>query len=395
MNPFNYISIAEGDNFYDRVEETKRIVDTLQGGNNLVLFSPRRYGKTSLVFRAMQQLEQQGIICVYLDLTPVYSLESFAELYLQALYQKQTVFERFVKMLSELKDIRPKMTFNEFGKLEFGIEYIEPTISISTVAEIIDIPEKMAKEGKRVVVVMDEFQEIRRLAKFNIEALLRSKIQLQHHANYLFLGSKTHIIQDMFLAQNRPFYNSAATLQISTLPEKDTIEFIISKFASSKIVISEELCQYIIERVDNIPYYIQLLCAEIWQYMMPDMHEVNRDIVDECFIRVVESKSDYYYERTVRLSPLQKRLLFALTESGENIFSGKYINKNRLVGASSLQKAVAVLLEEGIIDKKEATYSFCNPFYKYYIRNYASERNASRYNAITTKIEDGKFIIEN
>ena len=97
MNPFNYISIAEGDNFYDRVEETKRIVDTVQGGNNLVLFSPRRYGKTSLVFRAMQQLEQQGIICVYLDLTPVYSLESFAELYLQALYQKQTVFERFVK----------------------------------------------------------------------------------------------------------------------------------------------------------------------------------------------------------------------------------------------------------------------------------------------------------
>ncbi len=395
MNPFNYISIAEGDNFYDRVEETKRVVDTLKGGNNLVLFSPRRYGKTSLVFRAMQQLEKQGIICVYLDLTPIYSLESFAELYLQALYQKQTVFERFVKMLSDLKDIRPKMTFNEFGKLEFGIDYIEPTISISTVSEIIDLPEKMAKEGKRVVVVMDEFQEIRKLAKFNIEALLRSKIQLQHHANYLFLGSKTHIIQDMFLAQNRPFYNSAATLQISTLPEKDTIEFIISKFKSSNITISEELCRHIIARVENIPYYIQLLCAEIWQYMMPDLNEVNQDIIDECFIRVVESKSDYYFERTDRLSQLQKRLLLALTESGENIFSGKYMKKNRLLGASSLQKAVAVLLDEGIVDKKESTYSFCNPFYKYYIRYYASERNASRRNAINTKIEDGKFVIEN
>ena len=83
MNPFNYISIAEGDNFYDRKEETKRIVDTLSGGNNIVLFAPRRYGKTSLVFRAMQQMEQNGISCVYLDLMPVYSLESFAELYLQ------------------------------------------------------------------------------------------------------------------------------------------------------------------------------------------------------------------------------------------------------------------------------------------------------------------------
>ena len=103
MNPFNYISIAEGDNFYDRTDETKRIVDALAGGNNIVLFAPRRYGKTSLVFRAMQRLEQQGVSCVYMDLMPVYSLESFAELYLQALYRKQTGLERFIQMVSARK----------------------------------------------------------------------------------------------------------------------------------------------------------------------------------------------------------------------------------------------------------------------------------------------------
>ena len=138
MNPFNYISIAEGDNFYDRKEETKRIVDTLQGGNNMVLFAPRRYGKTSLVFRAMKQLEQSGISCVYLDLMPVYSLESFAELYLQALYRKQTSFERFIQMVSALKNIRPKMTFDEFGKPEFGIEFAETKASPATIADILD-----------------------------------------------------------------------------------------------------------------------------------------------------------------------------------------------------------------------------------------------------------------
>lgn len=380
MNPFNYISIAEGDNFYDRKEETKRIVDTLQGGNNIVLFAPRRYGKTSLVFRAMQQLEEQGISCVYMDLMPVYSLESFAELYLQALYRKQTGLEKFIQMVASLKNIRPKMTFDDFGKPQFGIEFAETKVSPATIADILDLPEKMARDGKRIVVVMDEFQEIRELNKFGLEALMRSKIQLHHHANYLFLGSQTHIIQDMFMAKNRPFYNSAITLQISTLPERETIDFITSRFAEYDIQISEELCRYIISRVANIPYYIQLLCAEIWQYMMPQLHEVNTEIVDECYERVVEMKSDYYFERTDKLSVLQRRFLVALTKSGENIYSADYIKQNQLVGASSLQKAVTVLLDEGIIDKTGSVYSFCNPFYKTYIRNYASERNASKRN---------------
>lgn len=380
MNPFNYISIAEGDNFYDRKEETKRIVDTLQGGNNMVLFAPRRYGKTSLVFRAMQQLEQSGISCVYLDLMPVYSLESFAELYLQALYRKQTSFERFIQMVSALKNIRPKMTFDEFGKPEFGIEFAETKVSPATIADILELPEKMAQDGRRIVVVMDEFQEIRKLSKFGLEALMRSKIQLQHHANYLFLGSKTHIIQDMFMDKNRPFYNSAITLQISTLPERETIDFITSRFATSGIRISEDLCRHLIVRVENIPYYIQLLSAEIWQYMVGELHDVTKDIIDNCFLRVVELKSDYYFERTDRLSVLQKRLLIALTQSGDNIYSGDYIRRYRLVGASSLQKAVAVLLDEGIIDRNDATYTFCDPFYKQYICNYASQRNASERN---------------
>ena len=380
MNPFNYISIAEGDNFYDRKEETKRIVDTLQGGNNMVLFAPRRYGKTSLVFRAMQQLEQSGISCVYLDLMPVYSLESFAELYLQALYRKQTSFERFIQMVSALKNIRPKMTVDEFGKPEFGIEFAETKVSPATIADILDLPEKMAQDGRRIVVVMDEFQEIRKLSKFGLEALMRSKIQLQHHANYLFLGSKTHIIQDMFMDKNRPFYNSAITLQISTLPERETIDFITSRLATSGIRISEDLCRYLIARVENIPYYIQLLSAEIWQYMVGELHDVTKDIIDNCFLRVVELKSDYYFERTDRLSVLQKRLLIALTQSGDNIYSGDYIRRYRLVGASSLQKAVAVLLDEGIIDRNEATYTFCDLFYKQYIYNYASQRNASERN---------------
>ena len=371
MNPFNYISVAEGDNFYDRKEETSRIVDTLAGGNNIVLFTPRRYGKTSLARKAMLELEKQNIRCAYLDLMPVYSLESFVQLYLQALYQKQTAMQKFVQIVSSLKNIRPKLTFDNSGKPQFGVEFIEPKIDISIVAELLDLPEKMAQDGERLIVVFDEFQEIRKLSKYGLEALLRSKIQLQHHVNYLFLGRKTHLMQDMFMAKNRPFYNSAFTLQISTLPEQETCRFLTDKFAESNINISQEMCRYIISKTENIPYYIQLLAAEVWQYMVPDKSQVDQAIVDECFNRVILLKQDYYSELLTRLSALQNRLLQSVAQSGKSIFSANYIAQNRLVGASSVQKALAVLMEEGLIEKENDVYFLSDPFLRQYLLHYA------------------------
>ena len=55
MNPFVFGRVVKGEHFYDRTEECKRIVDTLSAGNNIVLYAPRRYGKTSLVVKAMDE----------------------------------------------------------------------------------------------------------------------------------------------------------------------------------------------------------------------------------------------------------------------------------------------------------------------------------------------------
>lgn len=372
MNPFNYDSIAQGDNFYDRIEETQQLVDTLSGGNNVVLFAPRRYGKTSLVFKAMDILQQEGIDCVYFDLMPVYSLEAFVTLFLKSLAKHQTALERFMQMVAQLKNIRPKLTIDEFGKPSFGIEFVAPNVTIDMVEDVIDLPNKMAENGHRIVVVMDEFQEIRKFDKFNLEALLRSKIQQHQYANYLFLGSKTHIMQDMFMVKNRPFYNSAKVMQISTLPEKETIQFLTERLAQNNIQINQDTCQFIIARAENIPYYIQLIAAEVWQYLMPAGGLATEQIIDECFVRVLNLKKDYYFELFDKLSNTQKKLLISIAESGKNIYSSNYIVANRLVGASSVQKAVLTLMEMGILERTEDTYYIADPFFHYYVVHYTN-----------------------
>lgn len=372
MNPFSYGTIVRGDFFYDRKVECERIVTTLSNGNNIVLFAPRRYGKTSLVFRAMEQLEQQGFICIYFDFLPVYSIETFVNLYISAIEKKQKNLQKLVQIISTVvKNLRPKLTFDINGNPEFGIDFMEQKVSIETLSEVLDLPEKIGAADKKIIVIFDEFQEITKLNKYGFENLLRSKIQQQQNVNYLFLGSRTHLLSDMFNNKNRAFYNSAFHLQLGPLPHEDTIFFLKEKFRSCSIEIDDQTAQFLIEQSGDIPYYIQLLASEIWQYVINTHAKITEEMVLICAKRIVELKQDYYFELFDRQSVMQKQLLKALALSGESVFSIDYAKKYRLSTASTTQKAICVLMDSGIIDKTDNFYFISDPFFKQFILNYA------------------------
>ena len=61
-NPFNYLQFATGDQFYDRKEIRKDLLSRfLSGQSNVVLYGPRRYGKSSLVAELVGDLEKAGV----------------------------------------------------------------------------------------------------------------------------------------------------------------------------------------------------------------------------------------------------------------------------------------------------------------------------------------------
>ena len=121
----------------------------------------------------------------------------------------------------------------------------------------------------------------------------------------------------------------------------------------------------------DIPYYVQFLAAEVWQYVVNSTSEVNSEIIKICSNKIIEFKQDYYFELFDRQSVLQKKLLKALVISGENIFSTQYAKQFRLSAPSSIQKAILVLMDIGMIDKTQNTYFISDPFFKRYIQNYA------------------------
>lgn len=368
MNPFTYGIVATGESFYDRSKECDHIVRTLAGGNNMVLYAPRRFGKTSLVLKAIKQLEEEGFICIYFDFMPVFSAESFVRLYTKSLISKQTNLQRFAATFSSIvKNIRPVIKFSQDGNPELSIDIANKAIDEADVSQLLDIPESLAGKSKRVLVFMDEFQEVEKLKEINFEGLLRSKIQHQQRVSYLFFGSKTHMMRAMFNDKKRPFYNAASQMTISYLPKKDTIEFLRNNFSRRNVELDDEMATYIINVSANIPYYIQQLASEIW-LNIENNSKITRKIVDECVLRIIAMKSDYFMELFDNQSASKKQLLIALCTNGENIFSELYRKTHRLPSSATLQRAVKGLTHDGIIDKIGSGYFITDPFFKLYLQ---------------------------
>jgi AAA+ ATPase superfamily predicted ATPase len=371
MNPFSYGTIVTADHFYDRKEECAKLVDTLAGGNNMILYAPRRFGKTSLIFRVIEQLEQQGFLCIYFDFMPVFSPESFVRLYTKAISEKMSSLDNFARSLtSTIKKIRPVLTFGQDGNPELSIDFANTGIDETMVSQLLDLPEQLASKNKHTIVFFDEFQEVEKIKAIKFEALLRSKIQQQRKTNYLFFGSKTHLLKEMFNDKKRAFYNSALQMAIGPLPQQESVTFLQLKFAGSKISIDRQTAKYLIDVAANIPHYIQLLASEIWQKAINHIPVIKKELIDECAKNVISLKSDYYMELYDRQSQSRKQLLGALTVEGTSLFSSAYIKKYRLPAAATLQRAVKELINDGIIEKTDNQYYITDPFFKWFVAQY-------------------------
>jgi AAA+ ATPase superfamily predicted ATPase len=374
MNPFKYGTVVSGEFFYDREEELQRIKQTLSGGNNLMLYAPRRYGKSSLVKKALMELKEEGFTTIYMDFMSVYSRETFIKNYTKAIAgQQSTSLENVVKKIAGLlRGLVPSLAFDVSGNPTFTLSWIEGKDEEQTLTDAINLPEKLASGDSRWIVAFDEFQEIDKLNGESFEKLLRSCLQHHEHVSYLFLGSRTHLLQDMFNNKNRAFYNAAMLMNIETIDTGDSVAYLQSRFKYSGILMPEQVAFYMIDKVNNIPYYIQFVAAEIWQQLVliDATKKVSIENVDTAISKIVDIKSDYYWELTQKHTNYRKKVLYALSLSVEEIFSKSITAKFNLGAVSTTQKALDSFISDGIIERINKNYEFSDPIYKMFLQQH-------------------------
>jgi len=314
----------------------------------------------------------KGIITVYADLYSVLSEEDFVRIYAEAI--ANSIFGKIHKKLKSIagffKKIRPKISFNESGQPSFSID-IEKSELFPSVKDVIEsLNRYINNKKKKAVVVFDEFQQLCHLKNDRIIKIIRTLTQSHKNISYIYMGSKKHLILDMFNNPNNPFYRSAKSFPLRKISDKELLKFIKKRFKASDKEISDNLIKDIISICDSHPYYIQYLCHILWE-MTIDKKNLDKDILDNSLKLLLERESPTYEATLDLLTTKQRQALVALSKAGPNdkVYSSDFLNRFNLGPASSFQRVMQSLLKKNLIDKESGRYFIIDVFFKKWLSN--------------------------
>lgn len=368
-NPFIVTGKIAPEYFCDRVAESARLIKSITNGNNLVIISPRRMGKTGLIQFCYDKPEIRGeYYTFFIDILHTSSLRELSYLLGKEIYE--TLLPRSRKMarlfIQTLKSISGKFGFDPVSNLPtFNLELGDIERPEYTLDEIFQY---LSHADKRCIVAIDEFQQIAKYPEKNIEALLRAYIQKQENSNFIFAGSERHMMQEIFSSAARPFYHSADMLELKAIPPEIYIPFIVSHFQKCQRGIDAENVEKVYNLFKGHTYYIQKTFNEAFA----DTSEGTectigtiRGAIDE----MIASNDTIFREILSNIPEKQKTLLYAIAKDGEaeRITSSEFIKRHSLTSASSVQSATKKLLEKDLITEDNKFFSVTDKLFAMWI----------------------------
>lgn len=372
LNPFLYGDIVSGPYFTDREKEAAELLSDIRSGQNVFIYSPRKYGKSSLVSMVLERAQKQGFIAIKIDCFQISSKTRFAEIYARAvssaISSRMEEIKKFVKDF--LPTFLPKLALKIGGLFELELSFGGKNKDLpEALLDLYDLPETLCKRRKKkAVVVFDEFQEIQNLNGLQAEKEMRSKFQQHENVSYIFIGSKKHLLLQMFTDKKRPFYGFGKMLSLSKIPRNDLAKFIKKRFSKTSIEVDIDLPEKVLDITENHPYYTQMLCHELWD-ICRDRSKVKVKDIDQAINQIIRNQGDLYVTLWDRLSFHQKNLLAAIAiHGGENIFSSDFVSENDLGASSSVQKSVAALIDRDVLEKINGRFEFSDIFFKEWIK---------------------------
>lgn len=351
------VSVA-GDNFTDRIKETKRLKMDFENGLNVVLISPRRTGKTSLVKKVQNLVDSDIIQTVYMDIYDCRSeydfYNRFAETILRQTSNKTEIFLEKVKNF--LTRLTPKIAFSVDPNNDFSVS-LGITPKEYKPEDILQLPELIAQQmGKHLVICIDEFQQVAEWPdSLQIQKRMRGVWQHQEHVSYCLFGSKQHMMNKLFQNKKMPFYQFGEPNYLQPISTEDWIPFIQKKFTDKGLVISELFVREICKVVSNQSSYVQQLA---WNVMINTEGEVNSDSINEGIKDLLTQCTPLFMEQISSLTSYQMNFLRAILSGQHNQFTSQAVLSTYQLGTkSNISRIQEVLLEKDfIVDTEEGIF---------------------------------------
>jgi AAA+ ATPase superfamily predicted ATPase len=348
-NPFLYTNIVGGDAFCDREKEQRDLLRYVKASQNVLLYSHRRFGKTSLIFQVLKGLdrEKSNIGKIYIDLYGTLTEKDFISCIVKGFVQIESGVDR---LLGLARDVfrRARFTFS-----------VDPMTNMPSLAPVFDsgdttlLLEDVMKvladysEKRKLVVVFDEFQEISNYADNAFEKRLRKIIQQHKAICYIFSGSQRHILAQMFNTNSRAFYKLAESYPLGKIDTKYYVSWAKRLFGRKGVDIDAGLIEEVVQRCENHPMYVQQFLFHLW-----DEQVMNREIINKVEDRILERHENEFLNQWDSLTLNQKKTLrLIVLNDGKDMFYADSLQKVGLKSGSQVSKALETLMKKDLISK--------------------------------------------
>jgi len=370
INPFTLKEIPSGAAFCNRQKEMRDLITFTSARQNVLLYSPRRYGKTSLVKKVQGHLESDGAITAYCDLFGVTSIEDIAGRIARSIYtitrRDENLFQKAVRFLTSF---RPVLSPSPDGGISVSVQ---PAYSMSQSWELLDntmeaLGRFVQDVSNLVHVALDEFQEITEIENsLRIEGRLRHFIQGMKCA-FVFVGSRRRILLDMFNNRKRPFFQSTINYELGPLPIEELLEFMVSGFEGAGKALSRDLGKQICELLGQHPYYIQKFCFFLFNRVEKS---VTPEQISDTYRMLLESERALFEALIRRLTVTQIALLTAIAKEPTNkLFPVEYMERHRLKSTGGIQRSLSVLTAEDLVEQnpEDGAWSVVDPLFRQWL----------------------------
>lgn len=368
-NPFFIAGRIPPECFCDRDVETKRLTGCILNNENVVLTSPRRVGKTELIYHCFddERLKDEFFV-IFVDILHTSSLrELIMELGSGVFKKVARHSDKLMKSFaSTLRSLQGSFGFDPVsGMPTFNVRLGDITAPEYTIEEIF---EYLEKADRRCIVVIDEFQQVVKYREKGVEALLRANIQRSSNSNFIFSGSERRIMDQIFLDAKRPFYQSATNLSMAPIDRSVYVRFAQELFSRYGKTVTEKGVLRAYDMFEGITAYVQRIMHDAFAETSTE-GTADIDLVNSMADRFVEESSRRIREQLSFITEQQKELLYAIHSEGiaKGLTTSAFVKKHRLKSASSVQSATKQLLELDLITKVGREYTISDPLLKLWL----------------------------
>ena len=368
--PFIYGELAENENFIDRVEDRKKLKSFLRNGISVMLISPRRWGKSSLVRQTMKELqsEDKSVRVCYIDAFSVTSVTEFLNTFASAVIEgtSSTLEKRMEDIKRFINVVTPSVTIKDDMLNTFSFDLKVGQIEQSA-QDILRLPEKVAQsKNLHVIICIDEFQQLATLAEWKgLEGKMRSEWQLQHHVTYCLYGSKRHMMMDIFGNASNPFYRFGQVLFLRKISKEYWLPYIIGTFQQTGKAISEEIASRICDTVKCHSWYVQQLSFFIWTATDSN---VTDSIFTEQLQMLIDTNAPMFQSDSETLTPAQIGMLAAISNGETKLNSKPIVDRYTLGNQQTITRNKKRLQELDIIEMADERFVFVDSVYELWFR---------------------------